>query len=57
VEIKIRYGSETMCDLAALMPSFERVDGRTMRGDFKDYRTAVRALRAGIYLAGAAERR
>jgi len=57
VEIKIRYGSETMCDLAALMPSFERVDGRTMKGDFKDYRTAVRALRAGIYLAGAAERR
>jgi D-amino peptidase len=55
VEARIKYGSETMCDLVSLMPSFDRVDGRTMTGTFKDYRTAVKALRASIYLAGAAE--
>jgi len=57
VEVKVRYGTETMCDVVSLMPGFERMDGRTMRGDFKDYRTTVNALRASIYLAGAAERR
>jgi D-amino peptidase len=54
VEVRIKYGSETMCDLVSLMPSFNRVDGRTMTGIFKDYRMAVSALRASIYLAGAA---
>lgn len=57
VEVKVRYGSETMCDVVSLMPSFERVDGRTMKGVFKDYRTAVNALRASISLAGQVERR
>ena len=57
VEVKIRFTSSTMCDVVDLMPSFERIEGRTMRGAFQDYRTAVSALRAGIYLAGAAERR
>jgi D-amino peptidase len=57
VEVKVRYGTETMCDVVSLMPSFERVDGRTMKGVFKDYWMAVNALRASIYLAGGAERR
>jgi D-amino peptidase len=57
VEARIRYGSETMCDVVSLMPSFERVDGRTMKGSFKDYRTAAKAIRASIYLASVAERR
>jgi len=57
VEVKIRFTSSTMCDVVDLMPSFERTDGRTMIGAFQDYRTAINALRAGIYLAGAAERR
>jgi D-amino peptidase len=57
VEIKIRFTSSTMCDVVDLMPSFERTEGRTMIGTFQDYRTAINVLRAGIYLAGAAERR
>lgn len=57
VEVKVRYGTEVMCDVVSLMPGFERLDGRTMRSSFKDYRAAVNALRASIYLAGAAERR
>jgi len=57
VEVKLRFTSSTMCDLVSLIPSFKRVEGRTMRGEFADYQTAVNALRAGIYLGGAAERR
>ncbi|MBN2336571.1 M55 family metallopeptidase [Candidatus Bathyarchaeota archaeon] len=57
VEVKIRFVTSTMCDVVALMPSFKRVDGRTMAGEFGDYQTAVNALRASIYMAGAAERR
>ncbi|MBD3205738.1 hypothetical protein GF319_05250 [Candidatus Bathyarchaeota archaeon] len=57
VEVKIRFASSTMCDVVDLMPSFERRDGRIMIGTFQDYPTAVNALRAAIYLAGAAERR
>ena len=57
VEVKIRFTSSTMCDLVSLIPSFKRVEGRTMRGEYPDYQTAINALRAGIYLGGAAERR
>ena len=57
VEVKVRFVTSTMCDVVALMPSFRRVGGRTMVGEFDDYKTAVNALRASIYLAGAAERR
>jgi len=57
VEVKIKFTSSTMCDVVDLMPSFERSGGRIMTGTFQDYRRAVNALRAGIYLAGAAERR
>jgi D-amino peptidase len=57
VEVKIRFASSTMCDVVDLMPSFERRDGRIMIGAFQDYPIAVNALRAAIYLAGAAERR
>ncbi|MCK4399867.1 M55 family metallopeptidase, partial [Candidatus Bathyarchaeota archaeon] len=57
VEVKLRFISSTMCDIVSLIPSFKRVDGRTMRGEFVDYQTAIDALRAGIYLGGAAERR
>jgi D-amino peptidase len=57
VEVRVRFVTSTMCDVVALMPSFKRVEGRTMVGEFDDYKTAVNALRASIYLAGAAERR
>jgi D-amino peptidase len=57
VEVRVRFVTSTMCDVVALMPSFKRVEGRTMVGEFDDYRTAINAMRASIYLAGAAERR
>ncbi|MCW4050543.1 MAG: M55 family metallopeptidase [Candidatus Bathyarchaeota archaeon] len=57
VEVKLLFNTSTMCDLASLMPSFERIDGRNMKGNFNDYKTAINAMRAAIYLAGAAERR
>ena len=57
VEVMVRLGTSTMADVSSLIPSLERVDGTTMKGIYDDYQTAVNALRACIYLAGAAERR
>lgn len=57
VEVKLRFVTSTMCDVVSLMPCFERVEGRTMAGTFQNYGVAVNALRAAIYLAGAAESR
>jgi D-amino peptidase len=57
IEVKLRFTSSTMCDVVSLMPSFKRLDGRTMIGEFIDYQTAINALRAGIYFAGTADRR
>ena len=57
VEVKVKLGTSTMADVSSLIPSLERVDGTTMKGVYDDYKTAVNALRACIYMAGAAERR
>lgn len=57
VEVTMKYATSTMCDLVALMPSFDREGGRSMKGTFNDYQTAVNALRASIIVAGSAERR
>ncbi len=57
VEVKVKLGTSTMADVSSLIPSLERVDGTTMKGVYDDYQTAVNALRACIYMAGAAERR
>jgi D-amino peptidase len=57
VEVKVKLGTSTMADVSSLIPSLERVDGTTMKGVYDDYQTAVNALRACIYMSGAAERR
>lgn len=57
VEIKVEFANAVMADVVSLMPSFERVDGTTMRGVFDNYQTAISALRASIYMAGATIRR
>lgn len=56
VEFRIRYVTPTMADVAALLPYVERIDGRTVKAVFDDYPTAMRGLRASIYIAGMAER-
>ena len=57
VMVDVKLGTSTMADVSSLIPSLERVDGTTMKGVYDDYQTAVNALRASIYMAGAAERR
>ena len=57
VEVKVKLATSTMADVSSLIPSLERVGGTTMKGVYDDYQTAVNALRACIYMSGAAERR
>jgi len=57
VEVKVEYANAVMADVVSLIPSFERVDGVTMKGVFDDYQTAISALRAGIYMASGTIRR
>ncbi|MFH1179482.1 MAG: M55 family metallopeptidase, partial [Candidatus Bathyarchaeota archaeon] len=57
VEIKVEFANAVMADVVSLIPSFERVNGCTMKGVFDNYQTAVNALRAGIYMAGGTIRR
>ncbi|TFH17323.1 hypothetical protein E4H04_05185 [Candidatus Bathyarchaeota archaeon] len=57
VEIKVEFANAVMADVVSLIPSFERVDGCTMKGVFDNYQTAINALRAGIYMAGGTIRR
>ena len=57
VEIKVEFANAVMADVVSLIPSFERVDGVTMKGEFDNYQTAVNGLRASIYIAGATIRR
>ena len=57
VEVKVKLATSTQADVSSLIPSLERVDGTTMKGIYDDYQTAINALRACIYMAGAAERR
>ncbi len=57
VEVKVKLATSTMADVSNLIPSLERVGGTTMKGVYDDYQTAVNALRACIYMSGAAERR
>jgi len=52
VDFKIRFSNSVGSDAASLLPYLERLDGRTLRATFDDYPTAVRALRAAIYLGG-----
>ena len=56
VEVKVKFATSTQADVTSLIPSLERVAGTTMKGVYDDYQTAVNALRASIYMAGAAER-
>lgn len=57
VEVKVKLATSTQADVSSLIPSLERVDGTTMKGVYDDYQTAINAMRACIYMAGAAERR
>ena len=57
VEVKVEFANAVMADVVSLIPSFERVNGVTMRGVYSDYQTAISALRAGIYIAGGTIRR
>jgi len=57
VEVKVKLATSTQADVSSLIPSLERVDGTIMEGVYDDYQTAINALRACIYMAGAAERR
>jgi D-amino peptidase len=51
IEVKLELGNAVMVDMVSLIPSFDRVNGVTIKGIFDDYQTAIRALRAGIYIA------
>jgi D-amino peptidase len=57
VEVKIKFGTSTMCDVVSLIPSFDRYEGRVMKGIFNNYKTALKALRASIYIAASVEKR
>jgi len=57
VEVKVEFTNAVMADVVSLMPSFERLDGVTMKGDFDNYQIAIKALRASIYMAGTTIRR
>ena len=52
VEIKMELTNAAMADIDMLIPGYERVDGVTIRAEYDDYLVALKALRAGIYLAG-----
>jgi D-amino peptidase len=57
VEVKLRYITSTMADIAAVLPYVERVDGRTVKAVFKDYPEAIRGLIAAVFLSGTVEQR
>ena len=57
VEVKVVFTNAVMADVVSLIPSFERVDGVTMKGVYDDYQKAIFALRAGISMAGGTNRR
>ena len=56
VEVLVSYTNTIMADAVALMPSAERVDGRTVRFALDDYLVAVGAISASVYIATAAVR-
>jgi len=51
--MRIKYANALMADAVELMPSAERIDGRTIRLVLDDYITAHRAFIASVYIAGA----
>jgi len=57
VEVRMRFVTSTMADVAALIPYAERVDGRTIRMTFEDYPTAFRGIRTAIAVAYPVEER
>jgi D-amino peptidase len=57
VEVRMRFVTSTMADVASILPFAERADGRTIRMIFEDYPTAFKALRAAIAIAYPVEER
>ena len=57
VEFTLKFESSVVGDIVSLLPYIERLDGRTVKAVFDDYPTAIKALRAAIYLGGVAARR
>ena len=57
IEVNIEFTNAVMADVVSLLPSFNRMDGVTVRGTFYDYQIAISALRAAIYLASGTIRR
>ena len=57
VEFRLEFSSATMADCAAILPYVERVDGRTVAGEFDDYPTALKGLLGAIHISVRAARR
>ncbi len=53
IEMIVKYANSLMADGVELMPSAERVDGRTIRFALDDYIKAFNAFRASVELAAA----
>ncbi len=57
MEFMLKFENSAIGDMVALLPYITRIDGRTVKAVFDDYPTAIKALRAAIYLGGVAVRR
>jgi len=53
IEMLVKFASSLMADGVELMPSAERIDGRTVRFVLEDYLKAFGAFRASVEIADA----
>lgn len=56
VKAELKLRSPAMADVCGLLPYLDRLDGTTMHFQSEDYPTAVKGLRAAIYIAYTAEK-
>lgn len=56
IEMLVKYANSLIADAVELMPSAERVDGRTIRFVLDDYLKAFGAFRASVEIASAVSR-
>lgn len=57
VEVRLKFVTSTMADVASILPYVQRLDGRTIKMIFNDYPTAFRGVRAAIAIAYQVEER
>lgn len=55
VNVELHLNSPAMADVCDLLPYVDRLDGRTISFQSEDYPTAIKGLRAAIYIANTAE--